>query len=371
MARKRLLAAHSHHDLPHRGLHGGGGPPRRGPRGRLRPPERDGGRVPRSPPDLAVRRPGRRRAPRCAAYAARRPLDAVVPVDDVTAVAGAAIGERPRASRQPRGRGRGHARQAPHARAPGSRRGVPAPAFASFRVDDDPRAAARRVRYPCVLKPLVLSASRGVIRADDAAGFVAAFRRIAAILASPDVAGAGRGRPSASSSRTSCRASRSRSRAPRGRRARDAGALRQAGPARRARSSRRRSTSRRRACPRRRRRRSGTARRRRRERSASTTARSTPSCGCDRTTPAVTGRHDRDRGALDRRPLLAHAHASARACRSRRSSCATPSGCPSPSLERERRGRGRDDDPDPRGRRARGGRGPRRRPARCRSSRTW
>jgi hypothetical protein len=37
----------------------------------------------------------------------------------------------------------------------------------------------------------MLSASRGVIRADDEAGFVAAFRRIAAILASPDVRGRG------------------------------------------------------------------------------------------------------------------------------------------------------------------------------------
>jgi biotin carboxylase len=51
----------------------------------------------------------------------------------------------------------------------------------------DPEAAAREVAYPCVLKPLALSASRGVIRADDPDGFVAAFRRIAAILARDDV----------------------------------------------------------------------------------------------------------------------------------------------------------------------------------------
>ena len=35
-----------------------------------------------------------------------------------------------------------------------------------------------RAPYPCVLKPLGLSASRGVIRADDAAEFVAAYARI-------------------------------------------------------------------------------------------------------------------------------------------------------------------------------------------------
>ena len=42
-----------------------------------------------------------------------------------------------------------------------------------------PAALAARAPYPCVLKPLGLSASRGVIRANDAGEFVAAFRRIA------------------------------------------------------------------------------------------------------------------------------------------------------------------------------------------------
>ena len=36
--------------------------------------------------------------------------------------------------------------------------------------------------FPCVLKPLALSASRGVLRADDAKGFQAAARRIVEIL---------------------------------------------------------------------------------------------------------------------------------------------------------------------------------------------
>jgi biotin carboxylase len=42
-----------------------------------------------------------------------------------------------------------------------------------------------------VLKPTILAASRGVIRADDEAGFVAAFRRIEAILRTPEVAAHG------------------------------------------------------------------------------------------------------------------------------------------------------------------------------------
>ena len=39
-----------------------------------------------------------------------------------------------------------------------------------------------KLRYPCVLKPLALSASRGVIRADDAAAFSRAAARIETIL---------------------------------------------------------------------------------------------------------------------------------------------------------------------------------------------
>jgi biotin carboxylase len=47
--------------------------------------------------------------------------------------------------------------------------------------------AGSPVGYPCVLKPTFLSASRGVIRADDDAGFAAARARIARLLAIPEV----------------------------------------------------------------------------------------------------------------------------------------------------------------------------------------
>ncbi|MGA3185876.1 MAG: ATP-grasp domain-containing protein [Bryobacteraceae bacterium] len=43
------------------------------------------------------------------------------------------------------------------------------------------------VRYPCVLKPLGLSGSRGVIRADDSTEFDAAFARIRKIAAEPTI----------------------------------------------------------------------------------------------------------------------------------------------------------------------------------------
>jgi biotin carboxylase len=57
--------------------------------------------------------------------------------------------------------------------------GMRVPAFFRASLGEDPESLAARAPFPCVLKPLGLSASRGVIRADDRAGFVAAFRRIA------------------------------------------------------------------------------------------------------------------------------------------------------------------------------------------------
>ena len=44
-----------------------------------------------------------------------------------------------------------------------------------------------RLHFPCVLKPIGLSGSRGVIRADDPADFVHAFERVRALLARPDI----------------------------------------------------------------------------------------------------------------------------------------------------------------------------------------
>jgi biotin carboxylase len=69
--------------------------------------------------------------------------------------------------------------------------GVASPEFRLLSVDDDPASHAGAIAYPCVVKPLHLSASRGVIRADDAEGFVAAFRRVAGILALPEIAAVG------------------------------------------------------------------------------------------------------------------------------------------------------------------------------------
>jgi biotin carboxylase len=66
---------------------------------------------------------------------------------------------------------------------------VPPYALRSF--DDDPVVEARRTAFPCVVKPLMLSASRGVIRADDEAQFVGAVRRLERILRTPEAAADG------------------------------------------------------------------------------------------------------------------------------------------------------------------------------------
>lgn len=65
--------------------------------------------------------------------------------------------------------------------------GVRVPQFLSFKTADDPAAIATRVHFPCVVKPTVLAASQGVIRANNAAEFGAAVRRVRAVLDSPEI----------------------------------------------------------------------------------------------------------------------------------------------------------------------------------------
>jgi len=59
--------------------------------------------------------------------------------------------------------------------------GMRTPWFFRAALDGDAAALARRAHYPCVLKPLGLSASRGVIRANNREEFEAAIRRIGKI----------------------------------------------------------------------------------------------------------------------------------------------------------------------------------------------
>ena len=65
--------------------------------------------------------------------------------------------------------------------------GLPTPAFMTVPVVADPLKLLGQLTFPVVVKPTVLSGSRGVIRADDAPSFLAAFDRVRRLLASPEV----------------------------------------------------------------------------------------------------------------------------------------------------------------------------------------
>src|SRR5713101_2016798 len=114
-------------------------------------------------------------------YAGEHPIHAVLSVDDsaseLAALANAALGlaqNSPQAAEA--------ARDKLLMRALMSRGGAPCPVFRPFYLRDDPAGIAGQVDYPCVLKPTRLSGSRGVIRADNAAEFVAAFQRLKRML---------------------------------------------------------------------------------------------------------------------------------------------------------------------------------------------
>ncbi|RIK36520.1 MAG: phosphoribosylglycinamide synthetase [Chloroflexi bacterium] len=114
--------------------------------------------------------------------AAQRPVSAILAVDDSGVVLAAAAAQRlglphnnPDAARAARDK---FAMRTLMAAA-----GVPCPVFRRFAFDDDPAAVARQVDYPCVVKPLNLNGSRGVMRADSPAEFIPAVARLARILA--------------------------------------------------------------------------------------------------------------------------------------------------------------------------------------------
>jgi biotin carboxylase len=114
------------------------------------------------------------------AFAERHPFGAVVPVDDQVTVVGAAIAQ---ALRLPSNsvasvaaaRDKHRMRQLLEAAA------VPQPKFRLCSFDDNVIQLAESLSFPCVVKPLSLAASQGVIRADDAGEFERAVTRVATI----------------------------------------------------------------------------------------------------------------------------------------------------------------------------------------------
>ena len=116
-------------------------------------------------------------------YAAEMPLSAVVAVDDsatlLATAASAALGlphNSPAAAEAARDKGIMRECFAKHQ--------VPSPVFRRFALTDDPAQIAAQVNFPCVIKPLRLSGSRGVIRADQPVELAAAFQRVKRLLLS-------------------------------------------------------------------------------------------------------------------------------------------------------------------------------------------
>jgi biotin carboxylase len=114
-------------------------------------------------------------------YAREHPLDAIVAVDDsatlLAARAAAALGlphNPPEAAEAARDKG--------IMRELMSAGGAPCPVFRRFHLTDDPRELAHKVSFPCVVKPLRLSGSRGVIRANTPEDLEAAFLRTKRML---------------------------------------------------------------------------------------------------------------------------------------------------------------------------------------------
>ena len=114
-----------------------------------------------------------------------RPIDGVVVVGDRPTVIGARVAEALRLPWHP-----------PHAAAAATNKlatrqqlrdaGLLTPRFTELSLLDDEFSIPHSV-LPCVVKPLSLSGSRGVMRADDETSLAAAIGRLRTLLASPDI----------------------------------------------------------------------------------------------------------------------------------------------------------------------------------------
>jgi ATP-grasp domain/L-amino acid ligase C-terminal domain 2 len=64
---------------------------------------------------------------------------------------------------------------------------LPVPDFFSFALEENLTRVLQRAQFPCVVKPLALAASQGVIRANNAEELGVAVNRILALLESPEI----------------------------------------------------------------------------------------------------------------------------------------------------------------------------------------
>jgi len=114
-------------------------------------------------------------------YASQQPIDAILSVDDSASIVAARANEA-------LGLSHNSIEAAEAARNKYIMRtllrhgDVPVPNFQLLSTADDVREIATHVNYPCVVKPLMLNGSRGVMRADDVDEFVAVADRLGRLL---------------------------------------------------------------------------------------------------------------------------------------------------------------------------------------------
>jgi biotin carboxylase len=132
-------------------------------------------------------------AERAAAFADRWPVDAVLAVDEASVLTAAHIAERLSMARNPSG-AVAATRDKRRLRALLGAAGIPQPRWVEARGDatgSPASSAAAAVGVPCVVKPVNLAASRGVIRADTVDELAAAIIRVDALLRRPELCGTG------------------------------------------------------------------------------------------------------------------------------------------------------------------------------------
>ncbi len=124
-------------------------------------------------------------AERAADFASRWPIDAVVGVDEGSVLTAATVGERLATPTRNPVESVAATRDKRLLRQCLTEHGMPQPRFVALDVDAgaaDIDSAISAVGLPCVVKPVDLAASRGVIRADDRAAAGVAVTRVASLL---------------------------------------------------------------------------------------------------------------------------------------------------------------------------------------------
>ena len=116
----------------------------------------------------------------------RYPFEAIIPVDEETVVIAAAIGEKLGLEHNPSDAAK-RTRLKHLMREALKQANVRSPGFRIIDLMGDPARVASTLSYPSVIKPVFLSASRGVMRVDDETSFVTSFQRLHQLLTDPEL----------------------------------------------------------------------------------------------------------------------------------------------------------------------------------------